>query len=170
MSLEQYHPVVTKIVTLLEENNCWHETFQHEAVRTSEQAVGTRPGYGLEQGAKAILLRVKKSKKNKFFVMLVFPANHRFDNAVVKDYFEAKDIRFAMEDEVSELTDGVLPGGVPPFGNLFDLPVYVAPELFENEKIVFNAGDRRFSVAMLSADYRELVNPTVVEILARDND
>ncbi len=165
MNLEQYHPVVSKIVTTLEDNDCWYETFQHDPVRTSEEAVGTRPGYGLEQGAKAILLRVKKSKKNKWFVMLVFPADRRFDNTTVKEYFDAKDIRFAMEDEVGELTDGVLPGGVPPFGNLFELPVYVAPELFNNEKIVFNAGDRRFSVAMLSEDYRKLVNPTVVDIL-----
>jgi len=165
MNLTDYHPVVSKIITLLDENGCWYETFQHEAVRTSEQAADTRPGYNLEQGAKAILLRVKKSKKNKWFVMLVFPADRRFDNTTVKDYFEAKDIRFATEDEVSDLTNGVQPGGVPPFGNIFDLPVYVAPELFENKKIVFNAGDRRFSLAMLSSDYRQLVNPTVFPFL-----
>lgn len=163
--MDSLHPVTTQITTLLGEHNCWYETFAHEAVRTSEQAAETRPGYTLEQGAKAIILRVKKSKKNKFFVMLVFPADQKFDNAAVKDYFEAKDIRFAMEAEVTELTDSVQPGGVPPFGNLFDLPVYTAPELFDNEKIVFNAGDRCFSVAMLSADYQRLVEPTVFSFL-----
>jgi len=165
VSLQNYHPIVEQIVTLLDEHDCWYETFQHDPVRTSEQAADTRPGYSLEQGAKAILLRVKKSKKNKWFVMLVFPADRRFDNAKVKDYFGAKDIRFAMEEEVSDLTNGVQPGGVPPFGNLFGLPVYVAPELFENETIVFNAGDRRFSLAMLSTDYRQLVEPTVFAFL-----
>lgn len=164
--MNDLHPVTTQITTLLDEHNCWYETFEHDAVRTSEQAAETRPGYTLEQGAKAILLRIKRSKRDKFFVMLVFPADQKFDNATVKAYFEAKDIRFAMEDEVTQLTNGVQPGGVPPFGNLFDLPVYVAPELFENERIVFNAGDRRFSVAMLSADYQRLVEPVVVPFLA----
>jgi prolyl-tRNA editing enzyme YbaK/EbsC (Cys-tRNA(Pro) deacylase) len=162
VELSNYHAVVSKIVSQLRDNDCWHETFEHEPVRTSEEAVGTRPGYGLEQGAKAIIVRVKKSKKQKFFAMLVFPANCRFNSNFAKDYFEAKDIRFATEDEVETLTDGVLPGGVPPFGNLFELPVYVATELFDNETIVFNAGDRRFSVAMRSADYQALVNPVLL--------
>ena len=78
----------------------------------------------LHHGAKAIILRVKRSKRDKFFVMLVFPADRRFNPRAVKDYFAARDIRFASEDEVAKLTGGVQPGGVPPFGNLFDLPVF----------------------------------------------
>ena len=162
---EELHSVVNKITTLLDENNCWYETFEHESVRTSEEAAKTRPGYELHHGAKAIILRVKKSKKDKRFVMVVFPANQKFNNTIVKAYFEAKDIRFATVDEVSNLTDGIQSGGVPPFGNLFDLPVYVTPELFDNERIVFNAGDRRFSLAMNSADYRHLVAPTEFSFL-----
>lgn len=164
--MNDLHPVTSQITTLLDEHDCWYETFEHEAVRTSEEAANIRTGYTIQQGAKALLLRIKKSKRNKFFVMLVFPADQKFDNAIVKEYFEAKDIRFATEEEVAELTNGVQPGGVPPFGNLFDLPVYVAPELFENERIVFNAGDRRFSVAMLSTDYQRLVEPNVFSFLA----
>jgi Ala-tRNA(Pro) deacylase len=108
---------------------------------------------------------VKKSKQDKSFAMLVFPADRAFDTHKVKAYFEAKDIRFANEAEVGELTGGVQVGGIPPFGNLFGLPVYAAPELFDQEKIVFNAGDRRFSVAMTAADYRQLVAPTIIEML-----
>ena len=156
---EDLHPIVASITTLLDENGCWYETFEHEAVRTSEEAAKTRPGYDLHHGAKAIILRVKKSKKDKRFVMIVFPADQKFNNATVKAYFEAKDIRFATGEEVHNMTNGVQSGGVPPFGNLFELPVYVTPELFENERIVFNAGDRRFSLAMKSADYRHLVEP-----------
>lgn len=150
-----------RILALLDAEDCWYETFEHEAVRTSEQAAATRPGYGLHQGAKAIILRVKRSKRDKRFVMLVFPADKRFDSRAVKAHFSAQDIRFASEDEVRSLTGGVVPGGVPPFGNCFDLPVYAAPELFDQERIVFNAGDRRFSLAMYAADYRRLAQPEV---------
>lgn len=162
--LEKYHKVVAKILEILKKNNCWFEIFEHEEVRTSEEAVKTRTGYTLHQGAKAIIIRVKKSESDKKFIMLVLPADLRFDNDKVKKFFGAKDIRFAIGEEVSELTDGVQAGGVPPFGNLFGLETVVDPKLFEMEKIVFNAGDRRFSVAMKSKNYKDLVNPAVETI------
>ncbi|HZQ08330.1 MAG TPA: YbaK/EbsC family protein [Anaerolineae bacterium] len=151
-------------MTLLDENHVWYETFEHKAVRTSEQAARTRPGYTLHQGAKALVLRVKKSNADKFFAMLVMPADCQFDNARVKAVFGARDLRFATDGEVAELTGGVEPGGVPPFGNLFGLRVIADPALFENERIVFNAGDRRFSVAMRAEDYRRIVNPEIANI------
>jgi Ala-tRNA(Pro) deacylase len=162
---DDYHLITTQITGLLDSNGCWYETFTHEPVHTSEEAARTRPGYTLAQGAKAIILRVKKSKRDRQFVMLVYPADRAFDARKVKTFFEAKDVRFATEDEVGEITGGVQAGGVPPFGNLFGLPVYAAPELFNNEKIVFNAGDRRFSVAMNSADYQRLVQPNIIDLL-----
>ena len=157
--------MVSKIIELLESGGYWFETFEHEPVRTSEEAGKVRTGYSLAQGAKAMIVRVKKSTTDKSFVMLVLPGDRRFDFAKVKRLFEARDIRFATEEEVIKLTGGVLPGGVPPFGNLFDLPVVADPLLFENEKIVFNAGDRCFSVAMKSADYQKIVGPRVSDIL-----
>ena len=160
----ELHPLTRQIEALLDDAGCWHETFAHAPARTSEEAAAARPGYSLAQGAKAIILRVKRTKKDKFFAMLVFPADRKFDGKRVKVHFGARDIRFATEAEVGELTGGVQPGGVPPFGNLFELPVYAAPELFERERIVFNAGDRRFSVAMRSADYRRLAKSAGVFI------
>lgn len=159
LSVMEYHEVVSKILGLLQTNHCWHETFQHEAVRTSEEAAKTRPGYTLHQGAKAMIVRVKNPQPR--FVMLVLPADLRFDNAKVKSFLGAKDLRFASEQEIGELTGGVQPGAVPPFGNLFGLEIVADPALFENEKIVFNAGDRCFSIAMRSEDYRRLSNPQI---------
>ena len=159
------HAAVGRIKALLDAEACWYETFEHEPVRTSEEAAAARPGYALRQGAKAIILRVKRSKRDKFFVMLVFPADRKFDSRAVKDYFAARDIRFASEDEVAELTGGIQPGGVPPFGNLFDLPLFATPQLFQVERIVFNAGDRRYSLAMRSADFRRLAQPELFSFL-----
>lgn len=160
----EFHPVSTRITEVLSQNGCWFETFQHEAVRTSEQAAKTRPGYSLHQGAKALIVRVKGTESKKWFAMLVFPADLRFDKEKVKAFWGAKDIRFATDQEVSSLTGGVQAGGVPPFGNLFNLEVIADPKLFENERIVFNAGDQRFSVAMLSEDLLRLVKPKVARI------
>lgn len=159
-----YHPVTKQIIDLLTKNNLWFEKFEHVPVRTSEEAAKVRHGYSLKQGAKALIVRVKRSETDKQFVMLVIPGDLRFDNKKLKTYFTAKDIRFATEEEISQLTNGVEIGGVPPLGNLFNLQVIIDPKVFENEKIIYNAGDRRFSVAMKSDDYKNLVNPVTVDI------
>ena len=128
-------------------------------MRTSEEAAKTRPGYTLHQGAKAMIVKLKSAQSR--FLMLVLPADKRFDNATVKSFLAAKDLRFATEQEIGDLTGGIQPGAVPPFGNFFGLEVVADPVVFENEKIVFNAGDRCFSVAMKSEDYKRLVNPQI---------
>lgn len=156
-----YHPAVNRIISILKENNAWFETFEHEPVRTSEEAAKIRTGYSLEQGAKALIIRVKISNQEKRFVMVVIPGDKRFDNQKLKTFLKAKDLRFATEDEVTNITAGVLPGGVPPFGNLFGLEVYADQGIIDMTKIIFNAGDKRFSIAMKSIDYINIVNPIV---------
>lgn len=161
--IKSYHPVSTEIVDILRKNKLLFETFEHEAVRTSEEAAKVRHGYSIEQGAKALIVRIKSKDQNEF-VMLVMPAHLRLDTKKAKLYLQIKDLRFATEEEVGKVTGGVLVGGVPPFGNIFHIKTIVDPKLFLNEKIVFNAGDRRYSVAMLSQDYKKIVNPTITDI------
>lgn len=160
----EYHKTVEKIKKILEENSIEFETFEHEPVRTSEEAAKVRSGYGIEQGAKALITRVKEAGKEKRFVMFVVPGNKRFDVTKIKNNLGLFDIRFATEEEVLKITDGVLPGGVPPFGNLFGLEIFCDKTLFDNERIIFNAGDKSFSIAMKSSNYRKIVNPKVTDI------
>jgi Ala-tRNA(Pro) deacylase len=159
------HPVKDQIIDALTQNACWFETFEHEPVRTSEEAAQVRKGYSLQHGAKAIIIRAKISGQGKKFLMLVIPADHKFDTGKVEAVLNARDIRFATPDEVEEITKGVKPGGVPPFGNLFGLEIVSDKRLYENEKIVFNAGERTFSIAMKSTDYLRLASPKVAEIV-----
>ena len=159
-----YHSLVGKIKSLLSENGFWFETFEHEPVRTSEEASKIRTGYKLEQGTKALIVKVYKSHDGEDFAMMIVRGSDRFDEKKVKDLLNIKEFRFATEQEVIELTDGVLPGGVPPFGNLFGLKVFVDKRVLENEKIVFNAGDRRFSIGIYSKDWFELVKPCLADI------
>jgi prolyl-tRNA editing enzyme YbaK/EbsC (Cys-tRNA(Pro) deacylase) len=100
-----------------------------------------------------------KTASEKSYVMLVLPGDRKLDNKKVKDILGTKSYSFADPDELARVTSGVERGGVPPWGHLFGIPVYVDQSLFEHEKIIFNAGDRKFSVAMKSEDYRIIVNP-----------
>jgi Ala-tRNA(Pro) deacylase len=153
-----YHPLTQTIVDLLTAYGVWFETFEHTPVHTSKEAAAVRPEYTLSQGAKAIIVRVKQGG-NKFFVQVVMPGDTTFDVKKLKQLFGFSDVRFATTDEVSVITHGVLPGGVPPFGNLFGIPVYVDDSLFLNDRIIFNAGDRSFSVGMYTTDYADIVKP-----------
>ena len=159
-----YHPVVKKITDLLTEHHASFRTFEHAPVRTSEEAAALRPEFTMHQGAKALIVRAKKGGEP-FFVMLVFPADLKFDSKKVKALLGVQSLSFATEEEVGRLTDGVQVGGVPPFGNLFGLPVYADELLFGNEEIVFNAGDRSFSVAMKAEDYRSIVQPIISHLV-----
>jgi Ala-tRNA(Pro) deacylase len=123
-----------------------------------------RPEFTLHQGAKALIIKAKTESGEKF-IMLVFPADLKFDNKKVKTILGAKNINFATEEEINNLTNGVQVGGVPPFGNLFNTEVFADEQLFDNEEIIFNAGDRSFSITMKSEDYKTLVNPHVCEII-----
>lgn len=158
------HQIAADIIKILQNNAFWFETFNHEPVRTSEEAAALRPGYTMEQGAKALIARIKVPNEGKSFTMLVLPGNKKFSKEKVSKVTGAKDIRFATEDEVSDITKGIKPGGVPPFGNLFGLRVISDKSLYDNEKIVFNAG-RTTTIAMKSEDYAKLVKPVVEDIV-----
>ena len=108
-----YHKLVTTIQELLKENGMWFETFEHEPVKTSEEAAQQRIGYTIKQGAKALLLKVKPRGDKTKFIMCVLPGDRRLSSARVKSEIDLKEIRFATQDEVYRITGGVVPGGLP---------------------------------------------------------
>lgn len=161
------HPIADTIESILKEAGFWYERFLHEPVRTSEEAAKIRPEYSIQQGTKSLIVKGKRPHEEKRFFMVVVPGDKQFDKHKLKNETGYSDVRFATPDEVANITDGILPGGVPPFGNLFGLPVFVDKHVFENEKIIFNAGDRSVSIAMHVDDYLTIVKPDVRDISAQ---
>ena len=141
--------VTERLVRLLTDAGVAFEILEHEPVRTSEDAARVR-GTRLEEGAKALVVRAGDR-----YVHLVLPAHRRADNAALRAGLETRTLRFATPDELMELT-GCAPGAVPPFGNLFGLPVMVDEELVTLERIAFNAGSNAVSITMRAADFVRL--------------
>ncbi|HEY7536262.1 MAG TPA: YbaK/EbsC family protein, partial [Thermodesulfobacteriota bacterium] len=81
----------------------------------------------------------------------------------LKSAIEAKQIELASEKEFQKLFPDCEVGAMPPFGNLYGLPVYVAKPLKEDKEIVYNAGSHTEAIRMQYVDFDRLVKPTVIE-------
>jgi Ala-tRNA(Pro) deacylase len=52
---------------------------------------------------------------------------------------------------------------MPPFGNQYELPVYVDRALREQDAMLFRVGTHQHSMKVAYADFARLVQPTVAE-------
>ncbi len=138
-------PVSERVAQWLREAGVVFELLEHAPARTSEEAARVR-GTRLQQGAKALVVRADER-----FVHCVLPADRRADNAALRALVGTRKLRFATREELLALT-GCEPGAVPPFGNLFGLPVLLDEALCANEQVVFNAGSNTVSITMQCAD------------------
>ncbi len=158
-----YHKYTNTIIDLLKKEGVWFDVLEHEDAITSKEANSLRENkYTLKEGSKALIL--KTSKPEEPFIQLVITGDSKFSNSKVRKLINSSQLSFASEEELRNITDGIPPGGVPPFGNLFDLKVYCDRKVIENEKMVFNCGSRGVSVGILVKDYMNIVNPTIVDI------
>jgi Ala-tRNA(Pro) deacylase len=72
----------------------------------------------------------------------------------------ASKAELASEDDFKSLFPECEVGAMPPFGNLYDLPVYSETSLAEDEEIAFNAGSHKELFRMAYKDFEKLVGPT----------
>jgi Ala-tRNA(Pro) deacylase len=96
--------------------------------------------------------------------MVVMPASRRLDLARAAAALGAAEMRLAREDEFGPLFPGCDVGAMPPFGNLYGLPVWVDSTLAEDERIVFSAGTHTDTMSMRYADFARLVQPQVADL------
>lgn len=76
----------------------------------------------------------------------------------------AGQIELASEAEFKSLFPDCEVGAMPPFGNLYDMDIYVAEQLAEDEEIAFNAGSHTELVRMSYKDFENLVTPEVIAL------
>ena len=58
-------------------------------------------------------------------------------------------------------------GAMPPFGNLYGVPVYVEKTLAEDETMVFRSGTHTETMSVSYSDFERLVEPTVAQFALR---
>jgi Ala-tRNA(Pro) deacylase len=93
--------------------------------------------------------------------MVVLPAPYHVDLERLGKAAGRSDVHLATEAEFARLFPGCDPGAMPPFGNLYGLPVWVDESLTRDDEIVFNAGNHEQTVHMKYADFARLVRPKI---------
>jgi Ala-tRNA(Pro) deacylase len=148
-------PVTERLERWLSECGVEFRLIEHAPVFTSEEAARVR-GTPIDAGAKALVLRADDDRA----IQVVLPGSRRVDNARLRAIVGSRTLRFATPEELDRLT-GCAPGAVPPFGNLFGLPVLVDEALAAREEIAFNAGSNAVSIAMRCGDFLRLSGASV---------
>jgi Ala-tRNA(Pro) deacylase len=93
--------------------------------------------------------------------MLVLPAPHRVNTDKAAALLAVSHVRMAKEEEFEGLFPDCATGAMPPFGNLYDVPVYVDEALAAQDDIVFRVGTHREAMKLAYADFARLAQPTV---------
>jgi Ala-tRNA(Pro) deacylase len=94
-------------------------------------------------------------------VMFVLPASETVDLECARALLGAVSLRAARESEFAGLFPDCEVGAMPPFGNLYGLPVYLEASLAARPYLVFTAGYHRAAMKIPMADYVRVVSPIV---------
>lgn len=146
-----------RLTAYFRENGVGYESLTFREVYTAQEVAAALhlPGWHL---AKVVIV-----KADDRLVMLALPAPARVDFAALKNVLGVKEARLAKEAEFKDLFPDCEIGGMPPFGNLYDVPVYVDRSLTEAGEIAFLAGSHHEAMKIAYADFERLAQPTVAE-------
>ena len=146
--------ISTRLKSFLDENQIPYFVMTHTTAYTAQGAAVTMQISGKEL-AKTVVLWAGEEM---ILAVLTAPNHVRLDKLAVE---VGKSVRLATEQEFSSLFPDCEVGAMPPFGSLYDLPVYVDESLATDEAIVFNAGTHRDAIRMGYDDFVRLAKPRV---------
>ncbi|HEX6331299.1 MAG TPA: YbaK/EbsC family protein [Actinomycetota bacterium] len=145
----------------LRENGVSFEVQKHPVAYTAQKVAASEHVPG-RMFAKVVMVEADRE-----LVMLVVPASAAIDTARVENVLGGRPVRLAAEREFAPRFPDCEAGAMPPFGNLYDVPVVVERALGENDHIVFQAGTHDTTMSVAYEDFERLVRPSVGEIAAR---
>ncbi|MCW3788767.1 aminoacyl-tRNA deacylase [Plebeiibacterium sediminum] len=149
---------LSKLETYLRSQDVSFNKIVHHKTYTAQRTAADAHISGKEI-AKTVIMKIDNQMS-----MVVLPGDMQIDIGLLKMATGAKNIRLATEMEFKDLFENCEVGAMPPFGNLYDMPVYVAEALREDVFIAFNAGTHSMLIQMKYADFERLVKPHVMKL------
>jgi Ala-tRNA(Pro) deacylase len=147
-----------RLKKFLDDSHVAYKTINHTSAYTAQEIAERThtPGGRL---AKPVI--VKADDK---YIMLVEPADTRLDLKQLQKWLGAKTVTLASESEFRNWFPECELGAMPPFGNLYNMEVYLDDWLEKNDTIAFNAGSHEDLIEMSFKDFDRLVHPRKIKM------
>jgi len=143
-----------RLTAHLSQKHIAYDTIHHIPARSSQYAASLLHVPG-RQVAKTVALRAGEKT-----LLAVLPASWHLN---LKKFaaLVAAEVSLVDEQECYQLFPDCQPGAIPPFGELYNLPVYMDQALADVPDIVFCAGTLCDGIRMGNADFIHVVKPRV---------
>jgi Ala-tRNA(Pro) deacylase len=151
---------ITKVREFLDSHHVRYVVIGHSPAYTAQEIASLAHVSGKEM-AKTVIVKVDGK-----IAMAVLPASYNVDFESFKKGLGATKIELAHESEFKHLFPDCELGAMPPFGNLYNMPVFVAEPLTKDKQIAFNSGTLTELFMMDYKDFKELVRPKVIRFVA----
>ena len=146
-----------KLLEFLDESEVKYDLHEHaQAYAARETAI--KAGVPIRLFAKTVLVRL-----DGLMSMAVVPSDHKINFNLLRQAAEADTISLALEHDFEKRFPDCDLGAMPPFGNLYDMTVYVDSHLAAVDIITFNAGTHTETITMDFADFERLAAPNMAQ-------
>jgi len=144
---------VAKLKQYLDEHQVHYVSVEHSTAYTAKE-IAERAKVKGDQMAKTVVVNLDGCMS-----MIVLPSSCRirwdqFTRTMGTDLAE-----IASEEEFQDRFPGCEVGAMPPFGELYDMPVYMYEGFDEEGDIAFRAGSYHEVIKMKLSDYMRLAKP-----------
>jgi Ala-tRNA(Pro) deacylase len=146
-----------KLMDLLEREGVKFEHLTHPEVYTTQEVAAVEHERG------RCVIKVVVVKADGSFVLAGVAAALKVDPEALGKLLGAKEVVIAEEHEFAGLFPDSEVGAMPPFGNLYGLPLWLDKGLIACEEVAFNAGTHADTIKMSFADFERLASPEVGE-------
>jgi Ala-tRNA(Pro) deacylase len=147
---------LSKVKDFLDANAVKYVVISHSKAYTAQGIAAVSHISGKEL-AKTVIVKLDGA-----LAMAVLPASYQVDLPALKRATGVQTAELASEREFKQHFPDCETGAMPPFGNLYGIPVYVDETLTEDKEIAFNAGSHYELIRMAYLDFERLVGPEVM--------
>lgn len=139
----------------LREHSVPYEVEQHHPAFTAQEIAQAEHISG-RTVAKVVIATADETR-----MMFVLPATEIVDFTKAAAVTHTHHVSLVGEADLAAAFPDCEVGAMPPFGNLYDMSVYVDTQLAAEELIVFPAGSHSTTIRMRYTDFENLVLPEV---------
>jgi len=151
---------MNKVRDLLDDQHVKYVVISHSKAFTAQGIAAISHISGREV-AKTVIVKLDGA-----LGMAVLPASFQIDLLALKNVTGVREADLASEREFKQHFPDCETGAMPPFGNLYGIPVYVDKTLTQDKEIAFNACSHHELIKLSYADFERLVHPVVLDFAA----